>query len=157
MPVHPYSRQRRHLFVAISAEAILERVAGLRPLAESLFDELAEGSSDLPGVTRAPYGEGENFAHEMMAARARAMGFYVSRDAAANIYMTLRGRDRIAPRVLIGSHLDSVRHGGNFDGAAGVVAGLLAMSALSSLKLQPECDITTMGVRAEESAWVQVS
>ena len=38
--------------------------------------------------------------------------------------MTLPGRDRSAPRILIGSHLDSVPQGGNFDGAAGVVAGL---------------------------------
>jgi N-carbamoyl-L-amino-acid hydrolase len=143
--------------VTISAESVFERVNALRDDAASLFDDLAKGTSDSPGVTRAPYGEGEDFAHELVSARARARGFYVSRDAAANTYMTLRGRDRLAPRILIGSHLDSVPHGGNFDGAAGVVAGLVAMSALSSLGLRPECDITTMGVRAEESAWFQVS
>jgi N-carbamoyl-L-amino-acid hydrolase len=143
--------------VAISADLVFERVIASRDLAEALFDELAKGTSDAPGVTRAPYGDGEAFAHQLMAKRAGDMGLYVSRDAAANTYMTLRGRDRTAPRVLIGSHLDSVRHGGNFDGAAGVIAGLVATSAIQALHLQPECDITTMGVRAEESAWFQVS
>lgn len=143
--------------VVVSAESVIEHVAASRDVAEALFDDLAKGTSDAPGVTRAPYGEGESFAHQLMASRAKSMGFYVSRDAAANTYMTLPGKDRTAPRVLIGSHLDSVRHGGNFDGAAGVVAGLIAMSVLNALKLKPECDITTMGVRAEESAWFQVS
>lgn len=144
-------------FVTISAESVFQHVIASRDVAEALFDELAKSTSDAPGVTRAPYGEGESFAHQLMASHASSAGFYVSRDAAANTYMTLPGKDRMAPRILIGSHLDSVRHGGNFDGAAGVVAGLVAMSALNALKLKPECDITTMGVRAEESAWFQVS
>ena len=71
--------------------------------------------------------------------------------------MTRPGRDRTAPRVVIGSHLDSVPHGGNFDGAAGVVAGLVALAALQRLGIEPDCDITVMGIRAEESIWFQVS
>jgi N-carbamoyl-L-amino-acid hydrolase len=143
--------------VAVSAEVVFECVIGLRGEAESIFDELGKGTSDAPGVTRAPYSEREDFAHELVSSRARAMGFEVLRDVAANTYMTLRGRDRAAPRVLIGSHLDSVPHGGYFDGAAGVISGLLAMSVLSSLNLVLLCDITTIGLRAEESAWFQVS
>jgi N-carbamoyl-L-amino-acid hydrolase len=71
--------------------------------------------------------------------------------------MTRPGRDRAAKRVVIGSHLDSVPHGGNFDGAAGVVAGLVALSALRELGAVPVCDVTVMGIRAEESIWFQVS
>ena len=58
---------------------------------------------------------------------------------------------------MIGSHLDSVPHGGNFDGAAGVVAGLVAVAALQSLGITLACDLTVMGIRAEESIWFQVS
>jgi N-carbamoyl-L-amino-acid hydrolase len=71
--------------------------------------------------------------------------------------MTLPGRDRAAARVVVGSHLDSVPHGGNFDGAAGVVAGLVAVRALRDLGITPACDLTVMGIRAEESIWFQVS
>ena len=51
----------------------------------------------------------------------------------------------------------SVPHGGNFDGAAGVVAGLVAVAALQGLGITLDCDLTVMGIRAEESIWFQVS
>jgi len=50
-------------------------------------------------------------------------------DFVGNAFLTLPGRDRSAPRVIVGSHLDTVPHGGNFDGAAGVLAGLAAAAA----------------------------
>ena len=71
--------------------------------------------------------------------------------------MTLRGEDRKAPRIMTGSHLDSVGNGGNFDGAAGVIAGLVAIRSLQQLGLRPHCDVTTVAFRAEESVWFQVS
>ena len=71
--------------------------------------------------------------------------------------MTLPGRDPAAKRVIIGSHLDSVPHGGNFDGAAGVVAGLVAVAALQRSASRWTRDLTVMGIRAEESIWFQVS
>jgi N-carbamoyl-L-amino-acid hydrolase len=59
--------------------------------------------------------------------------------------------------LVIGSHLDSVPHGGNFDGAAGVLAGLAAVTTLRRMDLSPACDIVVMAIRAEESVWFQVS
>jgi N-carbamoyl-L-amino-acid hydrolase len=132
-------------------------VAAQRTLAQSLFDQLRRDGLDEPGVSRDPYGPGEQRAHATIANAARALGLEIAQDAAANLYMTFPGRDRSAPRVVIGSHLDSVPHGGNFDGAAGVVAGLAAVAALQQLGIQPACDIITMGIRAEESIWFQVS
>jgi N-carbamoyl-L-amino-acid hydrolase len=58
---------------------------------------------------------------------------------------------------MIGSHLDSVLQGGNYDGAAGVVAGLSVLSALKQCGTQLPCDITVMGIRAEESAWFDIA
>ena len=71
--------------------------------------------------------------------------------------MTLPGRDRAASALVIGSHLNSVPHGGNFDGAAGVLAGLASVAALQMLGVTPGCDIIVMAIRAEESVWFQVS
>ncbi len=139
------------------ATAINAAVAAQRDFARSLFDQLRQDGQDDPGVTRDPYGAGEQRAHATVAEAARLLGLSIERDAAANLYMTRPGRNRAAPRVVIGSHLDSVPHGGNFDGAAGVVAGLVALSALARLDLAPACDITVMGIRAEESIWFQVS
>ena len=123
----------------------------------ALFEALREGSRVGDGITRDTYGPGEEFAHRLIAARADAMGLETRRDHAANLFMTLAGKNRSAPRLMTGSHLDSVANGGNFDGAAGVVAGLVASKGLQHLGLQPHCDITTLAIRAEESVWFQVS
>src|SRR5450432_4536712 len=90
----------------------------------ALFDQLRGDGLDEPGVTRDAYGAGEQRAHATVTKAAEALGLKIAHDHAANLYMTLPGRDRAAPVLVIGSHLDSVPHGGNFDGAAGVLAGL---------------------------------
>jgi N-carbamoyl-L-amino-acid hydrolase len=143
--------------VLVPASEVAAAVAAERTLAESLFDALRRDGLDEPGVTRDPYGPGEQRAHRTATAAAERLGLRIQHDAAANTYMTLPGRDLDAPRMVVGSHLDSVPHGGNFDGAAGVAAGLVAVAALKRLGLAPACDVTVMAIRAEESAWFQVS
>ena len=138
--------------------AIAEAVAAQRGLADELFETLVALSRDeVAGVTRASYGEQENRIHDAFGAKAETLGLAVSRDFAANTYMTLPGSDRAAKAIVTGSHLDSVKQGGNFDGAAGVIAGLVACAALQDLGVRPRCDVAVMGVRAEESAWFGVS
>jgi N-carbamoyl-L-amino-acid hydrolase len=141
----------------VAAAPIRAAVQAQRDLAAGLFDQLRADGLDEPGISRDPYGPGEQRGHATVAKAARALGLAIETDVSANLYMTFAGRDRTAPRVIIGSHLDSVPHGGNFDGAAGVVAGLVAVAALQRLGITPACDITVMGIRAEESIWFQVS
>ena len=140
-----------------TGEEIKAAVAGQHDWVSRLFDQLRQDGLDEPGVSRDPYGAGEQRAHATVTEVARGLGLEISGDAAANLYMTLPGRDRTAPRIIVGSHLDSVPHGGNFDGAAGVVAGLAAIAALRQLGVTLTCDLTVMGIRAEESIWFQVS
>lgn len=122
-------------------------------LAEELFTRLATLTADPPGVTRASFGEGERIAHELMAEAARKAGLEVSWDAIGTLRAVLPGRDRGLPAVVIGSHLDSVPHGGNFDGAAGVVMGLAAASIFAARPLAPARDLLILGIRAEEMCW----
>ncbi|HEX4369395.1 MAG TPA: Zn-dependent hydrolase [Rhodopila sp.] len=138
-------------------QTIKAAIQAQRATMQALFDQLRQDGLDEPGVSRDPYGAGEQRAHATVTRTARAMGLEISHDDAANLYMTLPGRDRSAPVLVIGSHLDSVPHGGNFDGAAGVLAGLATVGALRAMDLTPECDIVVMGIRAEESVWFQVS
>jgi N-carbamoyl-L-amino-acid hydrolase len=132
-------------------------VSAQRELATSLFDQLRRDGLDEPGVSRDPYGPGEQRAHQTVTAVARQLGLRIEHDAAANLYMTVPGRDPAAKRVIVGSHLDSVPHGGNFDGAAGVMAGLVSVAALQCAGIALHNDLTVMGIRAEESIWFQVS
>ena len=137
---------------------VLESVIRQRPVAEKLFSTLLDLSRDSEGgVTRAPYSAEETQIHRRFGEIAESLGLTVTQDAMANTYMTLPGREPAAKKILVGSHLDSVKQGGNFDGAAGVVAGLVACAVLKDLGVQPNCDISVMGVRAEESAWFGVS
>jgi beta-ureidopropionase / N-carbamoyl-L-amino-acid hydrolase len=142
---------------AIHPTALRDAVNAQGPTIQALFDKLRQDGLDEPGVSRDPYGAGEQRAHATIRAVAEDLNLEIATDAAANLYMTLPGQDRSAPRLVIGSHLDSVPHGGNFDGAAGVVAGLAAVQALRQLSVVPQRDVTVMGIRAEESVWFQVS
>ena len=127
-------------------------------LASRLFDELRERSFDGVGVTREAFGPGEAMAHDVVRREAEALGLELSTDFALNLYMTLPGADRAAKRVVLGSHLDSVPQGGNFDGAAGVLAGLSAVAGMRRAGFTPGRDITVVALRAEEAgAWFPTS
>ncbi|MFK7868762.1 MAG: Zn-dependent hydrolase [Roseobacter sp.] len=120
--------------------------------AKRLFDELAQISADPPGVTRASFGACENAAHAMITREACLIGLETRTDEIGNLYVTLPGRDRGAPVLMTGSHIDSVPHGGNFDGAAGVLAGLVLLERLAQGPTPP-CDVTLIVIRAEEMIW----
>jgi len=136
---------------------ILNAVTPDLKLAASLFDALADATRRGRGIVRDSYGAGEQAAHDIVGSAARRIGLEVAPDALGNLIMTLPGRDRQVPRILIGSHLDSVPQGGNYDGAAGVVAGLCALETLRRARIIPDCDIAVVAIRAEESAWFDVS
>ncbi|BDG75041.1 hydantoinase/carbamoylase family amidase [Roseomonas fluvialis] len=134
---------------AVPDHALAEALA----LATDLFDRLAAATADPPGITRASYGEGEAAAQAILADAARALDLEVATDAIGTLRMTLPGRDRGLPAVAMGSHLDSVPHGGNFDGAAGVVIGLAIAAALRAAGRRPARDLLVLGIRAEEMCW----
>jgi N-carbamoyl-L-amino-acid hydrolase len=121
--------------------------------AETFLATLAAGSADPPGVTRASFGVGERMAHAAARAVAEGLGLAVTVDPIGTLMMTLPGRDRSLPAGMIGSHLDSVPHGGNFDGAAGVAMGLALAARLVHAGLRPARDLVILGIRAEEMVW----
>jgi beta-ureidopropionase / N-carbamoyl-L-amino-acid hydrolase len=123
-----------------------------RALAEELFDALRSRTADGFGITRASYGEGESAALDIIDSNARALGLTTERDAAANLVVTLEGAAPDLPFLACGSHLDSVPQGGNFDGAAGVVAGLAVIASFREWGLRPRRTLKLFGLRGEESA-----
>lgn len=127
-------------------------------LAGRLFEELRAATHDGVGITRTAYGEGERKAHAIVRAAAEAVGLETRADPVGNLLMTLPGSDRAAKRVLLGSHLDSVQSGGNYDGAAGVLAGLATVAGMKRAGFVPGRDVTVVAVRAEEAgSWFPIS
>ncbi|MEM1362498.1 MAG: hydantoinase/carbamoylase family amidase [Pseudomonadota bacterium] len=103
-------------------------------------------------MTRASYGTGEDLAHSMIQREAEGLGLVIRTDAIGSLYITLPGLNRSEPALMTGSHLDSVPHGGNYDGAAGALAGLVMLERLLDYA-PPPCDVTLMVIRAEEMIW----
>lgn len=126
-------------------------------LCKQMLAVLKQHSFDGTGITRDAYGSGEQKAHKQVEELARKLGLEIKKDAALNLFMILPGKDRQQKPLMIGSHLDSVPKGGNFDGAIGVLAGLAIVSGWRAADLQPPVDIIVLAIRAEESAWFPVS
>jgi len=123
-----------------------------RALAETLFASLRRDTSDGIGITRDSYGAGESLALDLMEATARQHDLPSWRDAAANLVIELPGSDPDLPAVACGSHLDSVPQGGNYDGAAGVIAGLVALVRMRAEGAVLRRSVRVYGLRGEESA-----
>jgi beta-ureidopropionase / N-carbamoyl-L-amino-acid hydrolase len=122
-------------------------------LCEKLFDALRAATGDGVGITRESFGVSESRALAIVENAARDGRLTTERDAGGNLVVTLPGTQPGLPFLACGSHLDSVPQGGNFDGGAGVVAGLAVLAGLQRAGFAPRRTIKLFGLRGEESAW----
>jgi hydantoinase/carbamoylase family amidase len=79
-------------------------------------------------ISRIAYFDEESAAMAYVRAQGESLGLEGSYDPVGNLILRMPGDAE--RRILVGSHLDSVPHGGNYDGAAGVIAGLEALRSL---------------------------
>ena len=128
-------------------------ILDLTGLAQKLFDDIRELSSDGVGVTRDSYGKGESAAADYLRHFAEKEGLHVDVDRAANLIFSLPDSDAQRPAVWVGSHMDSVPQGGNFDGLAGIIAGLLCLVAQKQSGQLSDTPLRVIAFRGEESAW----
>jgi allantoate deiminase len=90
------------------------------------------------GCTRLTYSKEYSQALGYLKNEMERVGLTISVDPVGTVRARLAGRNpRLAP-VLTGSHIDSVFHGGNYDGAAGVVCALEALAAIQEAGIVPE-------------------
>jgi len=125
----------------------------LADLAQKLFDDIRTLSFDGVGVTRDSYGDGESATANYLTRFAESEGLRVEVDRAANLIFSLPNDDANLPATWVGSHLDSVPQGGNFDGLAGIVAGLLCLVAQKRADEASSTPLRVIAFRGEESAW----
>lgn len=89
------------------------------------IEELAKfNATPGKGLTRFSFTEEDRKAREYIKAKMEEAGLKVYEDAAGTVVGRREGSDKNLPVVMVGSHFDSVKNGGNFDGSAGVIAGL---------------------------------
>ncbi|MGI4862226.1 MAG: Zn-dependent hydrolase, partial [Janthinobacterium lividum] len=131
-------------------------IADLRPVAQKLFTEIGALSRDGIGISRDSYGAGETATIQYLQRFAAEHGLAWQLDAAANVHFSSPNDTAGNAAIVIGSHLDSVPQGGNFDGLAGVVAGLLCLIARGDgtpPSASTRSPMRVIGFRGEESAW----
>ena len=127
-------------------------MTGTSALAQALLSEIRDATRDGLGVTRESYGEGETAALHILEERAEDLGLNHEWDRAGNLWLSLPEENRTEPYVVVGSHADSVPQGGNFDGLAGIVAGMLMLLQLRGRHEQAP-PLRVLALRGEESAW----
>jgi allantoate deiminase len=97
---------------------------------------LLANHSEEPGfTTRAFLCDSMCLVHADLSSWMTSLGMQVHVDPAGNLRGTLRGTASDAPRLFIGSHLDTVPRAGAFDGVLGVVMGVALIEALGGRRL----------------------
>ena len=122
-------------------------------LANAWFSAVKDMSPDDEGVTRPAFSAKETQVLEFLAEQARSIGLVVTFDAGENAIFSLPEDADAMKYVLVGSHVDSVPMGGNFDGLAGVLAGLLCLFRAKSNNIHFSRPVKVIAMRGEESAW----
>ncbi|MDF2758875.1 MAG: allantoate amidohydrolase [Thermomicrobiales bacterium] len=98
-------------------------------------DELAAYTEEPGRITR-PYGTPAlAAARDAIARWMRDAGLEVRTDAVGNVHGRSHGSAPAAPALLVGSHLDSVRDAGRYDGPLGI---LVALEAVDHLRHRPQ-------------------
>lgn len=95
------------------------------------LDALAAITDEPPGLTRTFLSPAHAHAKRQLAEWMQAAGMQVFEDAAGNLIGRLSAADPEAPVIVCGSHIDTVRNAGRFDGALGVVLGVVAASRIA--------------------------
>lgn len=109
------------------------------------------GDTGKGGVTRLSLSPAALEAREEFCERCKALGMKIKTDDMANIYATIPG-DKKLPAVMMGSHMDSVRQGGNYDGILGVLTALEAAETIVTEKIEHKHPITVVVWTNEEGA-----
>lgn len=104
------------------------------------------------GCTRYTYTREFAQARDYIVAQMKAAGLTVREDAVGTVVGRMEGKDPSAPVIMTGSHFDTVKTGGRFDGTAGVVAALETARTLHDEGFQPECPIEFVALPEEEGA-----
>ena len=74
----------------------------------------------------------------------------VTQDAVGNVVGVYHGNDHAAPRLLTGSHFDTVRNGGKYDGRLGILVPMACVQALHRAGRRLPFGIEVVGFSEEE-------
>jgi N-carbamoyl-L-amino-acid hydrolase len=119
------------------------------------LDALAQiGAIDGGGCARLALSDEDKLGRDLVIGWMKDLGLAVSIDAIGNVIGLRAGREDLAP-IMTGSHIDTVRTGGRYDGNYGVLAGLEVVRALNAANVTTRRPIAVAFFTNEEGARFQ--
>jgi len=113
--------------VRIDLDRLLGRIAELGEIGR------IDGPAGEWGNARLALTDDDRRGRELVVSWMRDLGMSVAVDGIGNVFATRPGSDPLAAPVMTGSHIDTVRTGGRYDGNLGVLAGLEVAETLEQL------------------------
>lgn len=110
------------------------------------------GDAGHGGITRYSLSPEALMARNEFKKRMEAIGAIIEVDDVANMYATLVGTDPDAKRIAMGSHVDSVKNGGNYDGILGVMSAMEVLETVADQNIPHKHPLTAMIWTNEEGS-----
>lgn len=123
------------------ADTIVEKLKWLGTLAED----------PTGGITRILYSKEWLDTQQALKCWMEAEGLDVQFDEVGNLSGVVRGKNQ-NETILTGSHIDTVKNGGLYDGQYGIVAGILALKYLKEHFGQPKRNLEIVSLAEEEGS-----
>jgi allantoate deiminase len=101
------------------------------PRIQARLDALAAITAEPGTITRLYLTPEQARAEALVAGWMREAGMAVRHDAVGNLIGRIEGPEPGGPALVVGSHLDTVRNAGRYDGPLGVITGIACVEALA--------------------------
>ena len=112
--------------------------------------EIGEIGKTSDGYTRVEFSKEYYEAANKFLEKLKALGLKAWIDKVGNVIGEKSGKDEDLPYIVIGSHLDTVKNGGLYDGVLGVVSALECIQTLKDENIITDHPIRIVGFNAEE-------
>jgi N-carbamoyl-L-amino-acid hydrolase len=164
----PGDRRRFILGIALLCTGLAGSAAAVQPPAttashidagrlQSDLEHLSEiGRDPAGGITRLGLSQAELDAHTYAVSLMKDAGLAVRTDAAGNAFGRREGSEKL-PVLLFGSHLDTVPHGGAYDGALGSIGAIEVIRALDAAHVKTRHPLEVVIWTSEEGSHFGIS
>ncbi len=131
----------------------VEKSSALFEQIERMVEWLAcFGRTERDGVTRLLYSKHWQNAQQGIDEYMKGIGLHTYYDDVGNLFGRLPGTEENTKTILTGSHIDTVRDGGKYDGAYGIIAGIIALQYLFKYHGSPKKTIEVVSLCEEEGS-----
>lgn len=110
------------------------------------------GKINNSGISRIAFSEEYFIALKELKILMEERNLKVRIDDVGNIFGRRSGKDESLPVIMLGSHLDTVKNGGLFDGNLGIMAALECIALLNDNNILTDHPIEVVGFNAEEGS-----